>query len=147
MVSVPIGYLDIVIYTKDTNFAVEGWHSLMPYSISIVKGFQLVEAKTEGMQVEAVTTLKQAFLKLNAGRNDVVVDSRSTDTECELKSLSLSGIRILEPPLDQLILYHYLHKRHMVLVKKLEAILLNMKQEGEFKTIQEQVVREFQCEH
>ena len=58
----------------------------------------------------------------------------------------MSGIRILEPPVDQLVLYHYLHKRHAALAEKLEAVLTRMEQEGELKTIQEQAVQNFQRE-
>ncbi|BBO90416.1 substrate-binding periplasmic protein [Desulfosarcina ovata] len=141
MISVAIGHVDIVVYTKEMEFAVEGWHSLAPYSIGFVRGFQLVEAKTEGMHVEAVFTPKQAFLMLNAGRSDVVVDSRST--QCVLKDLNMSGIRILEPPLDQLVLYHYLHVRHADLAVKLEAVLNRMEQEGELKILEEQAMQDF----
>ena len=144
MISVPIGYVDIVVYTKETDFTVEGWQSLAPYSIGIVRGFKLAEANTEGMNVEAVNTVEQAFLKLNAGRTDIVVESISG--QCWLKDLDVSGIRILEPPVDQLVLYHYLHKRHAALAEKLEAILTRMEQEGELKTIQEQAVQDFQRE-
>jgi polar amino acid transport system substrate-binding protein len=141
MISVPTGYVDILVYTKEKNFAVEGWHSLAPYSIGFVRGFKLAEAETEGMDVEEVNTTEQALLMLNAGRNDVVVESRSA--QCKLKDLNVSGIRILEPPLDQLVLYHYLHKRHAALVPKLEAVLTRMEQQGELKTLQEQAMQEF----
>lgn len=141
MVPVPIGHVDIVVYTKETEFAVEGWHSLAPYIIGFVRGFQLVEAKTEGMHVEAVSTPKQAFLMLNAGRSDIVVDSRSA--QCELKNLNVSGIQILEPPLDQLVLYHYLHVRHTDLAAKLEVVLTCMETEGEIKILEEQAMKDF----
>jgi polar amino acid transport system substrate-binding protein len=141
MIPVPIGSVDIVVYTKETDFAVEGWHSLAPYTIGIVRGFKLIEANTEGMHVEAVTTVEQAFLKLNAGRSDVVVESRSA--QCMLKDFNVSGIRVLEPPLDQLVLYHYLHRRHTALAAKLEAVLTRMEQEGELKALQEQAMQDF----
>lgn len=132
----PLQYLEIVVYAKDKEFAVEGWHSLAPYTIGIVKGFKLAEVKTKGMNVETVTTVTQAFLKLNDGRNDVIVDLRRS--RCKLKGLNVSDIKILEPSLEQIPMYHYLHIRHQVLAKKLEAELTLMVQEGVVKTIQEQ---------
>ncbi|WP_051309041.1 substrate-binding periplasmic protein [Desulfogranum japonicum] len=142
MISVPMGYVDIVVYTKETEFAVKGWQSLAPYSIGFVRGFKLAELRTKGMHVEEVNSVEQAFLKLDTGRNDVVVESRSA--QCRLKNLDVSGVRILEPPIDQLVLYHYLHKRHRGLAAKLEVILTRMQQEGEFTRIQEQATKDYQ---
>ena len=145
MISVPIAYVDIVVYTKDKNFAVEGWQSLSPYSIGLERGVILIEEKTRGMNVEAVTTIQQAFLKLNAGRTDIVVDSRST--QCLLKNLNVSGISILEPPLAKLVMYHYLHTRYSALAVKLEEVLIQMEQEGELKALQIKAIKDFleQC--
>lgn len=141
MISVPIGSVDIMAYTKGTEFEVKDWHSLAPYTIGIVRGFKLIKAKTEGMYTYEVNNIKQAFLMLNIGRVDVVVDSRSV--QCELKDLNMSGIRRLEPPLDRLVLYHYLHIRHTALAAKLEAVLTHMKQDGEIRTLQERAIHDF----
>lgn len=141
MIPVPVAYEDIVIYTKNVEFAVEGWHSLSPYRIGFIRGFKLAEINTKGMNVESVGTIKRAFLKLDAGRNDVVVDLRSA--QCVLKDLNLSTIKALEPPLMRMVQYHYLHKRHKALAYKLEAIMTYMKQEGELKAIQERAIKDF----
>lgn len=141
MIPVPIASVDIVAYTKETDFAVQGWHSLAPYTIGIVRGFKLIEVNTKGMHVEAVATAKQAFLMLKVGRSDVVVESISQ--QCKLKDFGLSGIRVLEPPIDQLVLYHYLHKRHTALSAKLEAVLTRMEQHGELKTLKKQAMQDF----
>lgn len=142
MVSVPIGYVDIMVYTKKIEFTVEGWHSLKPYSIGIERGFILAKENTRGMDVEEVGTIEQAFSMLDLGRNDIVVSSWSS--LYDLKKLNLSGIRILMPPIDQLVLYHYLHKRHKLLAAELEAVLLRMEKEGELKEIQDQAKLDFQ---
>lgn len=145
MVPVSIGYVDVVVYTKKTEFEVKGWQSLRPYSIGFVRGFKQAEARTKGMDVHEVTTVEQAFRKLDRGRTDVVVDSRST--QYRLKSLNVSGIRILEPPLDQLVMYHYLNRRHKLLAAKLEAVLKRMERDGESKKIMEQAVVDYQKMH
>lgn len=141
MIPVPIVYEDVVIYTKKAEFEVQGWHSLSPYIISFIRGFKLAEAKTAGMSVVMVNTVQQAFLMLNAGRNDVVVDLRSA--QYILKQLNVSDIKILEPSLQTIVQYHYLHKRHKALAAKLEAVLKRMEQEGEMKRIQENAFQEF----
>ncbi len=141
MISVPIVYEDIVVYSKEVDFTVDGWESLAPYSINFIRGFKLAEIKTEGMNVEMVNTIEQAFLKLNAGRTDVVVDLRSA--QCVLPTLDVSGITALEPPLTQIVMYHYLNTGHKALAAKLEEELKRMAQDGDLKAIQEQAVQDF----
>jgi polar amino acid transport system substrate-binding protein len=142
LVSYPLQYTEVVVFTKEAEFAVEGWHSLAPYTIGIVRGFKVAEANTKGMKVDLVATVKQAFLKLDAGRNDIVVDLKIA--QCKLKGLDVSGIRVLKPPIALLPLYHYLHRRHRALAVKVEAVLTRMEQEGELKIMQKQATQDFQ---
>ena len=93
------------------------------------------------MKVEKVTTIEQAFLKLNSGRTDIVVDS--TSAQCLLKGLNITGIRILGPPIDHLVMHHYLHNRHTDLAAKLEEVLIKMDEEGDLKALQDQAIKDF----
>ncbi len=140
-VSVPIAYTDLVVFTTDPLVTVTGWESLRPYSIGIIRGMKLAEIKTQGMEVRTVTRSEQLFRMLAAKRNDVGVYLR--DGYCEVKRLNLPSIRIVEPPLEQLTFYHYLHKRHQVLVKKLEEVLRQMEKDKQIDGIYQQVKEEF----
>ncbi len=93
------------------------------------------------MQVEAVPTLKKAFLKLNAGRTDVIVETRCS--QCVLKNLNVSGIRILEPPLEEFSMFHYIHKRHTDIAVKVEKILKQMEQNGELEALKKQAIKDY----
>ena len=141
MLPIPIAEEDVMVYTKDVEFTVEGWPSLSPYTIGYLRGFKLAELKTQGMTVEMVNSVQQAFRKLATGRTDVVVDLRSG--QCVLHALDLPAIKLLEPPLERVILYHYLHKRHTALAAKLEEVLREMDREGELTTIQETALQDF----
>ncbi len=140
-VSVPIAYSDLVVFTTDPQVTVTGWESLRPYYVCIVRGMKLAEIKTQGMKVDRVTRSEQLFKKLARKRNDVGVYLRSG--YCEVKKLNLSEIRIVEPPIEQLVFYHYLHKRHQGSVKKLEEILRQMEHEKYIDAIYQQVKEEF----
>lgn len=142
MIPVMIDSNDIVVYTKKAEFAVAGWQSLSPYTIGFVRGFKAAEKNTEGMKVEIVTTIDQAFLKLDTGRNDVVVDFRNS--RCRLKNLNISGIKILDPPLARIKLYHYVHKRHTALAVKIEEVLAHMERDGELQSIRNKANQEVQ---
>ena len=142
MIPIPVGYEDVVVYTKETKFVVDGWQSLSPYTIGLVRGFKLADINTVGMRVERANTFEQVFLMLDSGRTDVVVELKSK--QCLLNNLDVSGIRTLEPPIDRIVLYHYLHIRHKSIAAELETVLTRMERAGELKRIQERAIQDFQ---
>ncbi len=140
-VPVPIFYYDLMVFTKELDFQVKGWQSLSPYTINFMRGNKLAEKHTSGMKVETTTTTEQTLRKLAVGRTEVVVGARSVI--CLVKSLKLKGIRMLEPPLERLPLYHYLHKRHRTLVQRLEVIIKRMEKNKEIKRITDETMQDF----
>ncbi|MCP4105522.1 MAG: transporter substrate-binding domain-containing protein [Desulfobacteraceae bacterium] len=141
MVNVPVGYLCFTVFTKDLQFQVTGWESLRPYRIGFIRGVRKIEENTQGMRVEPVTKLEQAFKKLQIGRSDLVIDAPLNGMKM-LNKLGFKDIRFLEPPLEREPLYHYLHTRHANLVPLLEQTLTHMEQEGVIQTIRDQVMQE-----
>ena len=47
MISVPVNFLDGVVFTKNHHFPVTGWESLKPYSIAIRIGTKFAEIRSE----------------------------------------------------------------------------------------------------
>ncbi len=152
-IPVPILYKEIVVFTKDIEFEVEDWDSLRPYRVGILYGNEDVDAKTEGMRVEPVTSLEQLFMKLASGRNDIVVLPRKPGLRA-LESViaqhpesinlnTLQGIKVLEPPLQLDFLYHHLHSKHAALVPKITVVLQEMADEGLIQRITEEAEAEF----
>ncbi len=137
MVPVPILHPEVVVFTKINIFTVQGWESLRPYRIGVQRGYKLGETRTKGMTTQSAS-LKQVFEMLNAGRVDVVVETRLGGSEI-IKTLQLKGISILTPPLEKGMVHHFLHKKHQELVPKLTEILEMMKKTGEIDTIKKQV--------
>ncbi len=141
MVPVAINVLEGVVFTKEITFSVTGWDSLKPYKIGIRRGTKFAEKGTEGMNVEAVNHNAQLFRKLDLGRNDVIVTSRVEGLE-QIMTLHLNGIRVLEPPLVTLNLYHYVHKKHRPLLPNITKALQEMEAEGRIQEIRKQVISE-----
>lgn len=141
MVPVVVNMFEGVVFTKDITFPVTGWDSLKPYKIGIRIGTKFAEQGTKGMSVESVSDNEQLFLKLDAGRTDVVVASRLEGLE-QLTQLQLKGITVLEPPLVTVNLYHYLHKKHAALIPAITKTLQEMEAEGQIQAIREQAIEE-----
>jgi hypothetical protein len=93
------------------------------------------------MRVETASSLESLFKKLDAGRTDLVIESRSS--YCMLKSWKLNRITILEPSLEKILGYHWLSKRHADLLPKLAEVLATMKQDGTLKRIQDVATEDF----
>lgn len=98
--------IDVVVFTKDKKFPIIGWESLRPYLVGYRSGIKAVEQNlSEEIRAEPVTTYEQAFLKLDAGRSDVVIASRTAGIET-IKENDLRKIYALKPPLIQMNIFH-----------------------------------------
>ncbi|MDM8517618.1 transporter substrate-binding domain-containing protein [Desulfobacterales bacterium HSG16] len=138
-VSVPINSLEHVVFTKNLQFTVEGWESLRPYTLAIRRGIKKVEKGTRGMKRTLVPSNEQTFFMLDKGRVDIAISARIIGLKT-LSEMKLKNIRILEPPLGRIDLYHYLHKNHEHIVEPVTNILRKMEQEGRIAEIKKQTV-------
>lgn len=126
--------IEFVVFTKEKIFPVTGWKSLSPYTVGYRMGVKAIELNlTEDIDTIAVQTYKQIFKMLNSGRCDVVVASRTSGMEA-IQVMKLKSISALEPPLEQMKLYHYLHMKNKDLVAPLTSVLQQMEAEGLLNT-------------
>ena len=137
-VSVPITWSDVMVFTKNIQFSVKGWQSIKPYRIGYQKGVIVIENNTKGMDVDSFRTAENEFKALDHGRIDIILEDRFLGLST-LKQLNIEGVRILEPPIIRVTLYHYIHKKHQHLVPKLEKALRQMKEHHEIEKINNDV--------
>ena len=129
-IPVPIKTDEIVVVTKSMEFAVDGWSSLMPYTVGYIRGIKVIEMNlVEGTHAEAVNSGEQAYKKLEAGRTDVVVDALS-QAQLQIKTLGMHDLIVLAPPLQTLPFFHYVHVKNQHIVKPLTEALQQMEDEG-----------------
>ena len=145
VVPVPIVSIDEMVFTKaDKKFSVDGWESLLPYTVGHRLGIKVIEGNlVEGTKSEAVRTLEQLFKKLEDGRNDVVIETRLSGL-ATINKLGLKDIVMLEPPLMSLPLFHCLHVKNKDLVEPLTAVLQQMEEEGVIEEIQKKAEQSVQ---
>lgn len=135
IVPVPLLTFELMIFSRGTSFAVNGWESLRPYTIGFVRGNKVAQENTRGMRVEPVPTLEQAFSKLDKGRTDLVLSHRASGMAV-VQRQKLEGITVLEPPLASFPAYHYVNARHAALVPELTRILKQMQADKTIERIQ-----------
>jgi polar amino acid transport system substrate-binding protein len=124
----PVILLNIVAFTAGLQFRVEGWESLRPYSLCIVRGFKLGETRTEGMHRELPSTAEAALRMVKAGHCQVATMGEALWLLVD--ELKLGPLRSLDTPVETTPLYHYVNARHAGLVPKLSETLKAMRQDG-----------------
>jgi len=141
-IKVPINAVDIVVLTKRLSFKVTNWENLKPYHIGIQSGITFIESKIsqiEGLKVHRAKNSIQLLRMLENERIDAVVAPRISAI-ISLADLEFDTIKILEPPLQSLPLFHYLNIKHKSLAEKLENVLHKMEEKGEIQQIREEYI-------
>jgi polar amino acid transport system substrate-binding protein len=131
LVHVPVALMqyEIVAFARRADVRVAGWESLRPYRLGFVKGIKVIEENTQGMQLEPVATLQQAFVKMDLGRSDLVLSNRLSGL-ASLRQHGIKGVRVLAPPLASFPVFHYLHVKHEALVPPLTDVLQGLERSG-----------------
>lgn len=144
-VEVPVRFDHMHLFVKQgKEFVIEGWGSIpKEYIIGYLRGLKFAEYAIveHGLQAEAVSSVEQLFLKLDAGRNDVILTGVE-DGARWIQQLELHDIVRLDPPIQTNKLYHYLHVKHADLVPKITAVLKEMEANGEIQQIRAQIEAE-----
>jgi polar amino acid transport system substrate-binding protein len=78
-VPTPVSYFEVMAFTKNLKFQVNGWESLKPYRIVARRGIKYAEKNTENMNREFTDNFQQAFRLLDIGRADI----------CKISAISL----------------------------------------------------------
>jgi polar amino acid transport system substrate-binding protein len=140
-IEVPISYEETVVWATRRDIVPNGFASLQPFLIGHIAGVRYFESRLQGMRTDTATSLEALFRKLELGRTDVVTESRFNG--CILRQLGLSKVVLLQPSLEVLSGYHFLHQKHAALVPRITAVLRKMESDGSIKKIHAQALKEY----
>ncbi|MBW8844775.1 MAG: transporter substrate-binding domain-containing protein [Burkholderiales bacterium] len=137
-----INYIEPAAFVKRLDLKVQGWASIAPFQVGIVRGVGSSEAGTRGMsRVTAVPSMDVLMRMVAAERIEVGVNDRLSGVLI-LHQLGLDAeVHPLDPPLQRIPLYHFLHVRHAELVPRIEEVLRAMAASGELEQIRSSAVR------
>lgn len=111
-----------------------GWASLRSYSLCIRRGLQLTTARTRDMARQQLADEVSMLRMLKEGGCEVAIMDRN-EPAAKAAMAADSGLAQLRPPLEEMPLYIYLHKRHAALVPKLAAVLRQMRSDGSLQKL------------
>lgn len=149
LVQVPIPLLEVQFVAfanaKRKLSLAAGWRSLQPYHVGAVYGWKLIEMRVKEVNPRSFVRVDSAealFRMLDLQRIDVAALNR-LDGELQLRRLGIEGIQAIEPPLAQVPLYFSMHLRHRALVPDLQRVLQDMRQDGTWQRIYDDVLRAY----
>jgi polar amino acid transport system substrate-binding protein len=139
----PMLNYDNVAFTTGLGFKVDGWDSLRPFKLCILRGMKLAEQATEGMDRTVGNDVPQLIMMLRAGRCEVAVLANIVWPEID--RLKMGPLRSLDPPISSVPLFLYVNKRYADMVPKLRDALRQMRSDGALGRILDESDREIQA--
>jgi polar amino acid transport system substrate-binding protein len=142
LVQVPQPLLDqdFVAVARRADVQVRGWPDLARYHVAYVTGNKILERQLQGLA--NVTSVRDNALLLGllaADRADVVLINRWVG----LLAARQAGVavRVQEPALLRVPMYMYLHRRHEALVPQLATALADVRRDGTWQRLYDQILK------
>lgn len=141
-VPVAINHYRFVVLVRDPCLRIRRWEDLEPYRIGFVRGTISLERRTRGMRVTHFTGMDDLLHGLQSGRIDAVLTARIVALE-RLAQQPATGLFLLEPPLEEVPIFHYLNRRHAALVPRLQQVLERMQGAGRIMALEREAEAAF----
>jgi len=126
MVAEPVFHYAPTAYAYRTFDVSKGWHSLRGHTLCVRRGYTLTDKRTRGIPVQRFND-DPSLLKMlqRGGCNIALLDRRNPAAQAAMASEP----RLLQllPPLEEMPLYLFLHKRHAALAPRLAEALKQVK--------------------
>lgn len=121
LIKIPVRLTSIEasVFTKNTSLEVKSWEDLKDYNVTSVRGYVLIQKKLSHIKgLQEVIDEDQALKFIENGRADLAVLIKKIGL-ASIKTLELKDIKVLEPPLESIPIYHFIHSKHKDLVPAL----------------------------
>ena len=137
----PVNAIRFYVYTKGAVTSVNGYKSLANFRNGFRVGTKILEKNIPGERI-ILPDATRLFQMLDDGRLDTVVAFPFVADKI-IKENNYSGMTKLTPPLVNLPAYSLIHKKHQALIPEIVKALKEMKGDGTFEKIEEDVLRKY----
>ena len=128
------------------NIIIEDWKDLKEYKIAYYRGRKDVELFLNNIlplkYTNSVTTDQQAFRMLINGRVDIVITESRQGAKIIASNPVFAGVSEISK-LKESQIFSYMHKKHKTLIKKIAETIEEMKRDGSFSNIVNEVHNNF----
>lgn len=134
VIRVPTSYYfleTMAFYKKGSGVEVSSIEDLTKYSVLKIRGVKHTNIVTKGVADVYDFDDTESMLKaLNKQRSNVALTNRG-DGLFAIQKYGIKGIEFSKYPLFSFPLYHYVHKKSIHLVDKIDRVIAKMKETGE----------------
>jgi polar amino acid transport system substrate-binding protein len=137
LVRVPESNMDFnfVAFSKERDLTTSGWSSLNGLRVGFVKGWKIFEEQLKDHpDITYVNSSEQLFRLLEKGYIDVALYGERVG-RAQLKTMDITNLKVLSPPLAVRQMYMYVNKAHKDLVPDIAESLQSMKRDGTYDRI------------
>ena len=133
---------DFVVFSKKDIDLNDGWTGLENKNVSFINGWKILEKNVpESARITKTKNSSQLFNLLKKDRTDFVIYEHWGGNEV-MTVMGLKNIQMRKPALASKEMFMYLHKKHVVLIPKISAALLEMKKDGSYRKIEKKYLIE-----
>lgn len=116
---------------------ISDWQSLEGHTLTTIRGFKFVESKIADKPHKIVRTSAEAIELVESDRVEVAVLNRFLGL-LAIAEINAEHVKVHNPPLERLPVFHLLHKKHEALIPKLTAVLEGMERAGILRSMWEE---------
>ncbi len=146
MVPVPVGIMEGVAITTQSDLSMTSWQDLSTQRVCIRNGVKFAEKGVGDLKVSVVNSNSQLFSMLGKQRCNVIVIAYLTSIPLTLDFAKRNKTSIYQSVLQVYPLYHYLNKKNASLVPRLVNALQKMENEGRIKAIRDAYIAEISAQ-
>jgi len=142
LIKVPEKIIDyeFVVLTKNKTMNIATWEDLTPYSVGLIAGWKILEKGARNASViSSVDNEEGLFSMLQKDRVDLIIYERR-EANYMIRKKNMNDVRMILPPLAIRKMYLYLNKRHHKLIPKLADALKQMKRDGTYDRITQDIL-------
>ena len=117
----PIYTLQISAFVRsDSDIEISTWEDIGDRRVGYPRGYRILNIRTRGLNVIKTKDPETTVKMVKGGRMEIGFLLTSDAVALAEK---LGGISVIEPPIEQSTLYHYVHVKHRRLIPKLEKVI------------------------
>ena len=129
----PIYTLSVsAIVRSNSNIKVDSWSGIGDRRVGYPRGYQILDIRTRNLNATKAKDPSTIIKMVQAGRMDIGLVLTSDAATLARK---FDGISVLEPPIEEFTLYHFVHVKHRRMVPALEKVLIELNDSGRSKAI------------
>lgn len=115
------------VVRSDSGIRIKSWEDLAGLRVGYPRGYRILDIRTQDMQAARLKDSETVF-KMVMGRRIEVGLLMSSNANALVKDFS--GASVLQPPIETIPLFHYVHIKHRRMIPALEKILIEMNDSG-----------------